>query len=76
MIKPVPRPSASVRTKLAPRPLGDQSGEPERASVIHAKHLRLTTGKVGNDDAHWSLRIYGELILADASGVESLASCP
>src|ERR1700678_1196666 len=30
--------------ELAPRPLGDQSREPEGASIIHAKHLRLTTG--------------------------------
>jgi hypothetical protein len=36
-----------VRTELTLRPLGDQSGEPERASIIHAKHLRFTTGKVG-----------------------------
>jgi hypothetical protein len=27
------------------------------------------------EKAHWSLPVYGELILADASGVESLASC-
>jgi hypothetical protein len=42
----VPRPSASVRTELL-RALGDHSGEPERASIIDAKHLRLTTGEVG-----------------------------
>src|SRR5258707_15780103 len=30
----------------SPRPLGDQSGEPERASIIHTKHLCLTTGEV------------------------------
>jgi hypothetical protein len=34
-------------TELAPRSLGDQSGEPERASIIQAKHLRLATDKVG-----------------------------
>jgi hypothetical protein len=38
------RPSASVRIELAPRPVSDQSGEPESASIVHAKHLRLTTG--------------------------------